>query len=97
MNGAVEGERKERCLHVFVYTCYMQKSVPQQCLPPKFYTAGMLTNSQTHIHKHKYSCVIIQQFSVHACKYVHVVVVDYRVEVDVFQCESTSDSSLINE
>ena len=52
------------CLHVFVYTCCVQKLVSQQCLPPRN-TAGMLTDSQTHIHMHVLS---IQQFTVH----VHV-------------------------
>ena len=77
MNEAVDGERKGRCVHVFVYTCCVQKSVSQQCLPPRN-TAGMLIDSQIHIHMHVFS---IQQFTVHnyvhVSNYVHVVVIDY--------------------
>ena len=51
MNGAVERERKERCLHVFVYTFCMQKSVLQQCLPPKY----VLLLACSRIAKHTYT------------------------------------------
>ena len=99
MNGAVDGERKGRCVHVSVCLCvHMQKSVLLHCLPPRDTLLACSQTTKHTIHIYKHSCVICSAVycTVCACKYVHVVV-DYRVEADISQCKSTSHSFLINE
>ena len=56
----MERGKEDMCTCLHTYLCCMQKSVSQLCLP-----AGMLKDSQTHIHMHVLS---IQQFTtVHIC------------------------------
>ena len=63
-----ERERKGVCMSLYTHAVCKNQFLSSVCLLN--ITAGMLTDSQTHIHKHKYSCVTyIQQFTV---LYMHV-------------------------
>ena len=103
MNGGVDGERKGRCVCVCLCAHMLYAKIMQFLSSVHLVftsTVGMFTASQKtyniHTHVHTNMRVLsIQQFTVYvcACKYVHVVVVDYREEA---QRESTS-ASLINQ
>ena len=94
MNGGVDGERKGRCVCLSVCThaiCTNQFLSGVHLVFTS--TFGTLTDSQTHIHIHARVIYSPVYCTVCACKYVHVVVIDYRVEA---RRESTS-ASLINQ